>query len=118
MAPITAPTFAHTLDASIKQHAGDNLSRYLDLQDSHVLQLFQGLAPNDKYPENVRLWSSENESKELTLPLRPKERPDFGEVYNRRLKNGWAEIATLHTRAVVALNVSRCPAPSTRADRV
>ena len=54
MAPITAPTFAHTLDASIKQRAGDNLAEYFDLQDSHVLSLFQGLAPNDKYPENVR----------------------------------------------------------------
>lgn len=53
MAPLTAPTFAHTLDACIKQQAGDNLAQHLDLLDGHVLALFQGLAPNDKYPENV-----------------------------------------------------------------
>lgn len=53
MAPLTAATFAHQLDVSIKQQAGDALAQLLDLSHGHVISLFQGLAPNDKYPENV-----------------------------------------------------------------
>ncbi|ORY90126.1 hypothetical protein BCR35DRAFT_299671 [Leucosporidium creatinivorum] len=98
MAPMTAPTFAHQLDVSLKQQAGHSLSQLLDLSHGHVVSLFQGLAPNDKYPEN--------------------ERPDFEMVYNKRLRNGngWAEIATLHTKAVVALNDYR-PDPMTQRPR-
>jgi hypothetical protein len=56
--------------------------------------------------------------KELTSCLcaldAAQERPDFEGVYGKRLRNGngWGEIATLHTKAVVALNVSWRPLPS------
>lgn len=113
MAPLTASTFAHQLDVAVKQQAGDTLAQLLDLSHGHVVSLFQGLAPNDKYPENVsRLcFASGAAERAHQLPLRgpdAQERPDFETVYNKRLRNGngWAEIATLHTKAVVALNVS------------
>lgn len=46
------------------------------------------------------------------------ERPDFEGVYSKRMRNGngWAEIAALHTKAVVALNVSYLPLAFARSD--
>lgn len=58
MAPITAATFAHTLDTAVKQTAGYNLATYFDLTDSHARGLLDGLPMREqKTVELVRLPS-------------------------------------------------------------
>lgn len=48
MAPITALTFGHTLDAYVKAQDGPTLARSFDLLDFHAEALFQGLSPREK----------------------------------------------------------------------
>lgn len=54
MPPITATTYAHTIDALVKVQDGHGLARNFDLLDFHVEPLLQGLNPREKTLDIVR----------------------------------------------------------------
>jgi hypothetical protein len=54
MAPITAATFAHAVDAAVKQNDGYGLASHFNLRDAHAASLYQGVPPTEKNLDIVR----------------------------------------------------------------
>ncbi|KAM0793522.1 hypothetical protein ACM66B_000960 [Microbotryomycetes sp. NB124-2] len=95
MAPMTAPAFMQQVQNAIDDENGPRLAQLFSVHDHHAVALFQGLSPLDKTLDQPN--------------------PSYVQAFTKRFKgqwSAWADLASAHTQAIVALNEYR-PDPVT-----
>lgn len=119
MPTLKPQSYAGLIEHAFKGHDGRALAQHFDLRDAHGRYLYESLPPNENSLDYVSPWSLcfvgawEEKRRSVMEALDTEEvltcwqgNPSYIETYSRKLKSPWAEMATLHTQALIALNVS------------
>lgn len=107
MPTLKPQSYASVLDFAIKSDDdGGSLAEHFDLQHNHAGYLFSSLPDGDNSLDYVSCSAMRYQTVIADKMCCLQAYPSYVSTYSRKLSSPWAEMAILHTGAIIALRVS------------